>query len=114
MKLQKNVFYNKLYNCILEIFFKILCLNLAIICIIFAPKFFIPMPNYSTLYNSFPIPIAHFGVSQGFKNPIKSPAGTALYIRARRKLLKIPIKSILAFQEGLFTLRRQLKKNIHI
>ena len=37
-----------------------------------------------------------------------------IYTRARKELLKIPTKSILAFQEGLFTLGRQLKKNIHI
>ena len=38
----------------------------------------------------------------------------SLYTRARKEVLKIPTKSILAFQKGLFTLGRQLKKNIHI
>ena len=68
--------------------------------------------NYQLKINALYI----FGVWQGFKNLVmKSPGGTALYIRARvRDDQKIPTKSILAFQKGLFTLGRQIKKNIHI
>ena len=60
-------------------------------------------------------PISCFGVSRGFDFLLMTPGGTALYIRARvRDDQKIPQKIILAFQEGLFTLGRQIKKNIHI
>ena len=92
----------------------LLCRNLAQRRIIFAPNFTIrcqTMPHHSP---SLP-PISHFGVSRGFDFLLMTPGGTALYIRARvRDDQKMPTKSILAFQKGLFTLGRQIKKNIHI
>lgn len=66
--------------------------------------------NYQLKINALYI----FGVSRGFDFLLMPPGGTALYIRARKGRPKTPTKSILAFQEGLFTLGRQLKKNIHI
>lgn len=77
-------------------------------------KFYYTMSHHTTQFCNSLLPISHFGVSRGFDFLQMPPGGTALYIRARKELLKIPIKFILAFQEGLFTLRRQLKKNIHI
>lgn len=77
-------------------------------------KFYYTMSHHTTqFYTSLP-PISHFGVLRGFDFLLMPPGGTALYMRARKELLKIPMKFILAFQEGLFTLGRQLKKNIHI
>ena len=83
-------------------------------------KFYYTMSHYTTQFYILQLHslllISHFGVSRGFDFlQMPPPPEGPLYIYARvRNDQEIPTKSILAFQEGLFTLGRQLKKNIHI